>query len=67
MAIIQGLRHWTSPSHQLIELSENAAWVYHLQEELGWNSFLEGFHHRAWEEKQQQHFKKIRSLKSALI
>jgi hypothetical protein len=64
LAIISGLRHWISPCDPLAELSEGAAWIYHLQEEIGWNNFLEGFHHKAWQDMQKKYYHDIRSLKS---
>jgi hypothetical protein len=55
-AIILGLSSWYNPAHPHTIVDQQVQELYHLQEEIGWDGFLEGFHHIHWTTLQQQHY-----------
>ncbi len=54
--MLLGLRYWYNPSHLLDNLDHEDSDFYHLEEVIGWDSFIEGFQHNLWQDIQQQYY-----------
>jgi hypothetical protein len=62
--INEGLQYWQNLLPHQSRLSATLPTIYYEQEEIGWNQFLEGFHHANWQELQQQHYTQIRPFRT---
>jgi len=62
--IILGLSSCYSPAHPHTMVDQQVQELYYLQEEIGWDGFLEGFHHTHRTTLQQQHYTSCNSRRS---
>jgi hypothetical protein len=62
--IIEYLDSWRNDIPPSGQLDTDINTLIQLQSQIGWQSFLEGFTHRKWEEAQISYYKSIHSLRS---
>jgi hypothetical protein len=63
-AIYEGIKHGLHLQPTLHRPAVTLPTVYFEQKEIGWGPFLEGFHHIAWQELQQEHYRLSRSWRT---
>lgn len=62
--LVHGIHHWYNPTNNNRPTNLEESELYHLQEDIGWDSFLEGFQHTLWQETQQKFYEVLSSRRT---